>query len=69
MSIVYNGLQKKARCSVVGCGAVLQVGRSQVRISVESLDFPNLHNLSSHPMALWLTQFQPEMSTRQLPGG
>jgi hypothetical protein len=47
---------------------MLQAGRSSVR-DPDEVNFFNLPNLSSHTMALGLTQPLTEMSTRNLPGG
>jgi hypothetical protein len=57
-----------ARGSVVGRGAMLQIGRSRVRFPMRSLDFFNWSNPSSRTMALGSTQLLTEMSTRNLPG-
>jgi hypothetical protein len=46
---------------------MLQAGRLPVRVPDE-VDFFNLHNPSSHTMALRLTQPLTEMSTSNLPG-
>jgi hypothetical protein len=54
--------------SILGWGTMLQAGRSPVRVPYE-VDFFNLHNLSSHTMALGSTQPLTKMSTRNLPGG
>jgi hypothetical protein len=56
-----------ARGSVVGCGTILQAGRSPVRVPDE-VDFFNLPNPSSHTIALRLTQSLTEMSSRNIPG-
>jgi hypothetical protein len=47
---------------------MLQAGRSPIRVPDE-MDFFNLPNPSSRPMALGSTQPLTEMSTRNLPGG
>jgi hypothetical protein len=56
-----------ARGSVVGCGTMLQAGRSDS--SPNEVDFFNLPAPSSCTMALGPTQPLTEMSTRNLPGG
>jgi hypothetical protein len=48
--------------------AILQAGRSWVRIPMMSLNFFNLPNPSSHNMALGSTHPLTEMSTRKIPG-
>jgi hypothetical protein len=48
---------------------MLQAGRSRVLFVRKSLDFFSLPNPSSHTMALGLTHFVREMSTRFFPGG
>jgi hypothetical protein len=64
-------LNNKYRCwargSVVGWGAVLQAGRSLVRVPDE-VDFFNLPNFSCRTMTLGSTQPLTEMNTRNLPG-
>jgi hypothetical protein len=57
-----------ARGSVVGCGTILQAGRSPFRVPDE-VDFFNLPNPSSRTMALGSTQPLTEMSTMIIPGG
>jgi hypothetical protein len=57
------------RVSVVGCGTMLQAGRSRVLKSDEVIGFLNLPNPCSRTMALGSTQPLTEMSTRNLPGG
>jgi hypothetical protein len=47
---------------------MLQAGMSPVRFFMRSLDFFNLHNISSRIIALGSTQPVREMSTRNLPG-
>jgi hypothetical protein len=49
-------------------GAVLQAGRSRVRVPMRWI-FSNLPNPSSRTMALGSTQPLTEMSTSDLPGG
>jgi hypothetical protein len=56
-----------AHGSVVGGGTMLQIGRSRVRVPMSSLDFFNLPNPSSRPMALGFTKPLREMNTRNLP--
>jgi hypothetical protein len=46
---------------------MLQAGRLPVRVQDE-MDFFNLPNLSSRPMAMGSTQPLTEMSTRNIPG-
>jgi hypothetical protein len=50
------------RCSVVGCGTVIQAGRLLVRFSM-SLNFFSLPNASSSTIALGSTQLLTAMST------
>jgi hypothetical protein len=57
-----------AHSSVVGWGAMLQAGRSPVRVPDE-VNFFHVPNPSSRIMALGSTQRITEMSTRNLPGG
>jgi hypothetical protein len=56
-----------ARGSIVGCGTMLQAGRSPVGVSDE-VEFFNSPNPSSRNMTLGYTQPLKEMSTRNLPG-
>jgi hypothetical protein len=56
-----------ARRSVIGCGTMLQAGRSQDRFSMKSLDFFNLSNTSSRNMVLGSTQPLTKMSMKNLP--
>jgi hypothetical protein len=58
-------MRERARGSVVGWDAMLQAGRSLVRIP-DGMDLPNP---SSRTMALGSTQPLTNMSTRNLPGG
>ena len=55
-----------AHRGAVGWGTALQVGRSQVRIPMMSLEFCNWHNPSGRTMALGSTQPLTEMSTRNI---
>jgi hypothetical protein len=55
--------------SIVGCGTMLQAGRSRVRVPIRWIFFFNLRKPSSRTMALGSTQPLTEMSTRILPGG
>jgi hypothetical protein len=52
---------------VVGLGTMPQIGKSNVRISMRSLDFLDLLNSSSRIMALGSTQPLTQMSTRNVP--
>jgi hypothetical protein len=61
--------RKGARGSVVDWGAMLQAGRSQVRVPMNSLDFFNWPNPSSRTMALGSTQLLTDMSTWNFPVG
>jgi hypothetical protein len=58
---------KQTANSVVALGAMLQAGRSPVRV-LDEMDFFNLPNTSSGTMALGYTQPLTEMSTRNLIG-
>jgi hypothetical protein len=58
---------ERARDSVVGCGTMLQAGRSPVRVP-DKVFFFNLRNPSSRTMALGSTQPLTEMNTRNFPG-
>jgi hypothetical protein len=60
---------QEARGSVVGCGTVLQAGRSRFRVPNRSLDVFNCPNPPCHTIALGSTQPLTEMSTSNLPGG
>jgi hypothetical protein len=69
-SVVLNHLRSRtqdvwARCSVVGWDAMLQAGRSQVRVPMKSQNFFSLPNPSSCTLALGSTQPLTEMSTRK----
>jgi hypothetical protein len=55
-----------ARGSVVGCGTMLQAGRSWVRFPMRSLNCFNLPTPSSHTTTLELTRPLTEISTRNL---
>jgi hypothetical protein len=46
-----------------------KAGRSRVRISIRSMDFSNLPNLSSPTMALGFTQHLTQMTTKNIPVG
>jgi hypothetical protein len=48
---------------------MVQAGRSRVQIRDEVSEIFNLPNPSSCTMALRLTQYLTEMSTRNFPGG
>jgi hypothetical protein len=54
---------------VVGCGTILQAGRSRVRFPMRSLDYFSWPNTSSRTMTLESTQPLTEMSTMILHGG
>jgi hypothetical protein len=57
-----------ARGSVVGGGAMLQAGRSRVRIPMRPFDIFNVPKPSSRTTPLGLTQPLTEISTRNLSG-
>jgi hypothetical protein len=54
--------------SIVGLSAMLQDGRSRVRIPIGLLAFFSIHLILSPSMALGLTQSLTEISIRNLPG-
>jgi hypothetical protein len=55
----------KTRGSVVGWDAILQAGRSRVRVPMRSVNLLNLPNPLSSTMALRLTKPLKEMSARR----
>jgi hypothetical protein len=61
-------LWNRARGSVVGCGTMLQAGRSRVRFPMRSLRFFIWPHSSSPTTAPGSTQPLTKMSTRNLPG-
>jgi hypothetical protein len=70
MSIKQKGILANlmARGSVVGCGTMLQTGRTRLRVTMRWIFF-NWPKPSSRTVALGSTQPLTEMSTRNLPGG
>jgi hypothetical protein len=59
--VVKSGPRGSIDCS----GAMLQAGRSRVRVPMRSLTFYNLSNPSSRTMALGFTQPLTEMTIRK----